>query len=161
MCASRGAGEDEGGVVAAEGEVGGHGGAEGFARGVIADEGEIEGGVGGEGAGVGGGDVFAEGLGAEDGFDGAPGGAREVWPVEPLGGADEWEGVGEAGADGTGFHGVVVAGAGAVGVEVVDLVGESAAARASASCMARVACRASGSGAVMWWASQVMPKPRM
>ncbi len=88
-----------------------------------ADNGQVEGGVGFHTAGVGGDDAFADGLNADDCFEGA-GGAEGVAGAAFCG-ADEWGvlEVGEDGADGAGFHGVIVAGACAVGIDVVNVVG--------------------------------------
>ena len=50
-------------------------------------------------------------------------------------------------------------GAGAVGVDVLDVVGVAAGVAQGAARIASAAPAPSGCGAVMWWASAVLPQP--
>ncbi len=112
-------------VVAAESEVGGDTDVSGSGDWSAADNWDVEGGIGVEAAGVGREEFFAEGLDANDRFrtlaavaEGVAGGAfggtdgRDIFLPKTL-----WS---------AGFHRVVVAGAGAMGVDVADLVGADA-----------------------------------
>src|SRR5688500_10871011 len=115
--------EEEGGVVAAEAEAVAHGGANGRAAGLVGRVVQVALGIGVLVVDDGWDDASLDRLDGDDGVD-AAGGAQAV-ADHALGGADgEAVGVLAKGAlDGGGLGAVVVAGAGAVGVEVVQLAG--------------------------------------
>ena len=145
--------------MAAEAEAGGDGSGDGDFAGAVGDVIEVAVRVGMGVVDGGRQDTGPEREGQGDGFDGA-GGADEVADHRFDGGEGQAAGVfAEHSFDGLCLHDVVEARAGAVGVDVIDIVGIDAG-FAQGPFDGAGGPFASGSGLVMPQASKLLPRPK-